>query len=275
MKVFKKALWVISILSLVIWAGSAVLIHAEELSGTINIAGSTSVQPLSDELAKAFMAKYPKVKVFVQGGGSGAGIKAAMTGTADIGSSSRELESGEKGLNEFPIAMDGIAVIVHPSNKKVKDLTMDELKGIFGGKITNWKKLGGANAKIVIVNREAGSGTRGAFEEMVMGKNSPLSNDCLVQASTGAVKSTVAITPEAIGYISMGYIDNTVKAIKVDGFTANEDNVKAKNYKIARPFLYLTKSKPTGLVKAYLDFVLGPEGQKIVAKEYLPVKPLK
>lgn len=271
----KRSLLILAIVSLMVWAGSAVLIHAEDLSGSITITGSTSVQPLSDELAKAFMAKYPNVKVLVQGGGSGAGIKAAISGTTDIGSSSRELESSEKVLNEFMIATDGIAVIVHPSNKKIKDLSFDDLKGIFGGKITNWKKLGGPNSKIVVVNREAGSGTRGAFEELVMGKNNPLTDNCLVQASTGAVKSTVAITPEAIGYISMGYLDSSVKAVKVEGFTANEDNVKAKNYKISRPFLYLTKTKPTGLVKAYLDFVMSNEGQKIVAKDYLPIKPVK
>lgn len=268
----KKVVLFLVVLAMLVWSGSALLTHAEGLSGTITIAGSTSVQPLSDELAKAFMAKNPNVKVFVQGGGSGAGIKAAMAGTADIGASSRELESSEKGLNEVQIATDGIAVVVNPSNKRIKNLTMEQLKGIFSGKIKKWSQVGGGKGKVVVVNREAGSGTRGAFEELVMGKNSHLTNNCLIQASTGAVKSTIAITPEAIGYISMGYLDKTVKAVKVEGFTANEENVKAKNYKIARPFLYLTKSKPTGVVKAYLDFVLSPEGQKIVAKDYLSVK---
>lgn len=272
---FKKAFLTVAIVSMLLWAGSAVLIHAEDLSGTITIAGSTSVQPLSDELAKAFMAKHPNVKVLVQGGGSGAGIKAAQTGTADIGSSSRELEANEKGLNEIQIATDGIAIIVHPSNKDVNNLTIDQLKGIFSGKLTNWEQVGGKSLKIIVVNREDGSGTRGAFVDLVMGKNNPLTSDCLVQASTGAVRSTVAITPEAVGYISMGFVDSTIRPVKVEGFFANEENIKTKSYKIARPFLYLTKEKPAGLVKAYLDFVLSADGQKIVAKEYLPVTNVK
>lgn len=270
----KKMLFFVAILGLLVWAGSAVFTQAEDLSGSITIAGSTSVQPLSDELAKAFIAKHPNVKIFVQGGGSGAGIKAAMNGTADIGASSRELKDSEQGLNEITIAKDGIAVVVNPKNK-IKDLSMEQIKSIFAGKTTDWKAIDGKKGKIIIVNREAGSGTRGAFEEIVMDKENPLTNDCLVQASTGAVKSTIAITKEAIGYISLGALDSSVKSITVNGIAVTEPNIINKSYKISRPFLYLTKSQPTGVVKAYIDFVLSPEGQKIVAKEFIAVKSIK
>ena len=264
---FKKALVFFVMLSLLLCVS---LIQATELTGTITVAGSTSVQPLSDELAKVFMAKNPKVKVFVQGGGSSAGTKAAMNGTADIGAASRELKSSEKGLFETVIAKDGISVVVNPKNE-VKELSLEQIKAIFAGKIINWKEVGGQNMKIVVVNREAGSGTRGAFEEIIMGKDA-VTNDCLIQASTGAVKSTVSITKEAIGYISLGALDKTVKPLIVEGYEASEKNILDNKYKIARPFIYVTKSAPTGIVKAYIDFILSNEGQKIVAKDFIPVK---
>ncbi len=248
------------------------IILAAPLKGSIQIVGSTSVQPLAEELAQAFMAKNKNVKIFVQGGGSGAGIKAAMTGTADIGTSSRELEPTETGVVETVIAKDGIAIIVNKSNA-VTDLTLDQLQKIYSGAITNWKEVGGPNMKIQVVNREAGSGTRGAFEEIVL-KPAKLSNtsDCLVQASTGAVQQTVAITKEAIGYVSLGSLDKTaVKPLTLNGVECNEKNIMAKTYKVQRPFLMLTKTTPTGVVKAFLDWVVGPEGQKIVGKEFITV----
>ncbi len=239
-------------------------------SGTINIVGSTSVQPLAEELAQAYMAKNKDVKIFVQGGGSGAGIKAAMTGTADIGSSSRELNPEETGIHETTIAKDGIAIIVNKSNS-VGNLTVDQLKKIYAGEYTNWKQVGGPDQSIVVINREAGSGTRGAFEEIVLGKT-PNTNKCLVQASTGAVQQSVSITKEAIGYISLGSLDvKAVKALTIDGVEVNEKNILAKKYKIQRPFLLLTKNAPAGVVKQFLDWVVSAEGQKIVAKEYITV----
>ena len=248
------------------------VIMAAPLKGSIQIVGSTSVQPLAEELAQAFMAKNKNVKIFVQGGGSGAGIKAAMTGTADIGNSSRELTASETGIFETVIAKDGIAIVVNKANP-VTNLTMEQLQKIYSGAITNWKEVGGTDMNIQVVNREAGSGTRGAFEEIVLhpAKIQNTSN-CLVQASTGAVQQTVAITKEAIGYISLGALDKSaVKAATIDGVECNEKNILVKIYKIQRPFLMLTKTAPTGVVKAFLDWVTGPEGQKIVAKEYITV----
>jgi phosphate transport system substrate-binding protein len=250
---------------------SAVILAAP-LKGSIQIVGSTSVQPLAEELAQAFMAKNKDVKIFVQGGGSGAGIKAAMTGTADIGSSSRELEPTETGVVETVIAKDGIAVILNKANA-VTNLTLEQLQKIYSGAVTNWKEVGGTDMKIQVVNREAGSGTRGAFEELVLNP-AKLENtsNCLVQASTGAVQQTVAITKEAIGYISLGSLDKSaVKAVTLNGIECTEKNILAKTYKLQRPFLLLTKTAPTGVVKAFLDWVVGPEGQKIVGKEYITI----
>ncbi|MBB6216708.1 phosphate binding protein [Anaerosolibacter carboniphilus] len=242
------------------------------------IAGSTSVQPLSDELAAEFMKKNPGIKIEVQGGGSSVGIKAAQDGIADIGASSRELKKEEQTVKEFEIALDGIAVVVNTSND-VADLSMDQIKKVFTGEITNWKEVGGKDKQIVVVSREDGSGTRGAFIEItgIQGKDAAgktvdnTSKNSLVQPSTGAVKQTVASTPDAIGYVSLGSLDNAVKAVKVEGVPCTEANIKAKKYKIYRPFLYLTKSAPTGAVKQFIDFALSAEGQKIVAKEYITV----
>ncbi len=242
------------------------------LSGTINIAGSTSVQPLSEELADAFMKKNPAVKINVAGGGSSAGIKAAQDGAADIGASSRELKPEEKGtVQEFMIAKDGIAVIVHPSNG-VSALTIDQIRRIFAGEITNWKEVGGKDAPINVFTREEGSGTRGAFEEIVMGKDKKITGKAGVQNATGAVRTAVERDENAIGYISLGSLNEKVKALAVDGVKPSEEAVLNGTYKISRPFLYLTKGAPTGVVKAYIDFVLGPEGQKIVGEKYVPVR---
>ncbi|MGE5551185.1 MAG: phosphate ABC transporter substrate-binding protein [Bacteroidota bacterium] len=256
-------------------AGMAVTIAigvnaAGQSKGSISIVGSTSVQPLAEELATAFMQANPQVRITVAGGGSGAGIKAVKAGQAEIGTSSRELESEERsGLTETVIARDGIAVIVHPKNS-VTNLNLDQVAGIYSGRIKTWQAVGGANAQIVLVSREAGSGTRSAFEELVLGKT-PVAANLIVQGSTGAVRQTVAISKNAIGYISMGQLDRTVRAVRINGTAATESNVLNKTYAVSRPFLFLTKGPAKGVVKAFLDFVLGPKGQAIVAKEFVPV----
>jgi phosphate transport system substrate-binding protein len=175
-------------------------------------------------------------------------------------------------VKEFVIAKDGIAVIVNPANEVV-DLKMEDIKKIFAGEITNWKDVGGKDAPINVISREDGSGTRGAFEEIVLGEAKLVAN-ATIQNSTGAVKSAVASDPNAIGYASLGSVlgATDVKTVKVDGVEATAENVKSGSFKISRPFLYLTKSDPQGLVKAYLDWVLSEEGQKIVAEEYISVK---
>ncbi|ADQ07289.1 phosphate binding protein [Caldicellulosiruptor hydrothermalis 108] len=271
---FKKSfalVVVLSLLSLLLFGCKNVGNEAQKSKNSITVAGSTSVQPLADDLAKAFMEKHPDTKIEVQGGGSGVGIKSAKDGVADIGTSSRELKPEEKGLHEYKIAIDGIAIVVHPSNP-IDNLSADQIKDIYTGKIKNWKDVGGKDAQIVVVTREEGSGTRGAFEELVMGGSS-ISDSAVVQPSTGAVKQSVSQDPNAIGYISMGVLDSSVKAVKIEGVEATEDNVKNGKYKLQRPFLFLTKDEPQGLVKEFIDFALSNEGQTIVEKyHYIKVK---
>jgi phosphate transport system substrate-binding protein len=250
------------------------------LEGTVVIAGSTSVQPLSEELAAAFMDINPNASIEVQGGGSGVGIKSANEGVADIGASSRDLKDEEKaGLTEYLIAKDGIAIIVN-SSVNVTDLSLEKIKGIFTGEITNWKELGGADKAITVVSREAGSGTRGAFIAITgietkdaNGENVDLTTDkSLIQPSQGAVMQTVANSPDSIGYTSIGSLNDTVKTITVEGVEPTDENIVSGTYKMARPFIYITKGTESELAKAYIDFVLSAEGQAIVSADYVSVQ---
>ncbi len=244
---------------------------AAKTQGAVNIVGSTSVQPLAEELAKAYMKLNPQVRITVAGGGSGAGIKAVREGKAELGSSSRELAPEEEtGLTATAIARDGIAVIVNNGNN-VAGMSMVQLAKVYSGQTANWKELGGQKAPIVLIGREAGSGTRGAFEELVLGKNHTPAGAMLIQGSTGAVRQTVAITKNAIGYTSMGAVNDSVKALKVNGVQPSEANVLNKTYPLSRPFLLLSKGAPQGAIKSFLDWVLSPAGQAIVAKEFVPV----
>ena len=244
-----------------------------ELSGTITEAGSTTVQPLAEKLAAAFTAKNPKVKVTVQGGGSSVGIKSTAEGTIDIGAASRELTVEEETMViTHVLAKDGIAIVIHPTNS-VNNLTKAQVKDIFAGVITNWKDVGGVDSPINIVSREEGSGTRGAFEELVMGKDAQISATAILQPSNGALRTTVAGDPDAIGFLSFGYLDASVKALSIDGVAGMPDNAKNGTYPIVRPLLFLTKTEPTGLVKAFLDFCTSDEGQKLIVDEgYLSIK---
>lgn len=241
---------------------------------SITVNGSTSVQPLAEELAQAFKAKDPNVTIDIQGGGSGVGIKSAMDGVVDIGMSSRELKTEEKSLKEFKLAIDGIAVIVNPANG-INDLSMEQIRKIYSGEISDWSEAGGKAGKITIVTREEGSGTRGAFIELTGlevkegdKKVDKTVTSAITQGSTGAVMTTVSGDPNAIGFASYGSVrDNTdIKLISVDGQVCSEENLYSGSYKISRPFLMLTKADPTGLSKDFLDYVLSAEGQEIVAK---------
>ncbi len=251
-----------------------------EVSGKVVIAGSTSVQPLSEELAAVFMDINPGITIEIQGGGSGVGVKAATDKIADFGASSRNLKDEEKAniTDEYVIAKDGIAVIAN-SAVSVEDITIEQAQKIFTGEITNWKELGGADAEIVVVSREEGSGTRGAFTEItkVLAKDASgnevdnTTGNALVQPSTGAVKQTVANTPNAIGYCSIGALDDSVKSVKIEGADATEANVLAGDYKISRPFIYIANGELSEAAKMYLDFVMSEEGQAIVAEDFIPV----
>lgn len=231
-------------------------------SGSLTTAGSTSVQPVSELLAEGFMLKYSGTTIYVQGGGSSTGIQAASEGVAEIGASSRDLKPEEKHLVEHVIGIDGIVIVVHPSSP-VEDISLEQIKEIYAGNITDWSEVGGPGGSIVVVTREEGSGTRGAFEEIVMGKDL-ISDRAIVQNSTGAVRTTVASDPNAIGYISLAALNDEVKDIKVDGVPGTKENILSQAYKVARPFIYVTKEEPAGLTKDFLGFVLSPEGQDIV-----------
>lgn len=239
-----------------------------DLSGSISMVGSTSMEKLANALSEAFMEEYPDVTVTAEFVGSGAGIEAVTNGTADIGNSSRSLKDEEKaaGVVENVVAIDGIAVCVDPANE-VADLTKEQLTNIYNGTITNWKEVGGADEPIIVIGREAGSGTRGAFEELV-----DLQDACKYANeldSTGAVIAKVASTPGAIGYASLDALDDSVKALSLEGVEATAENIKAGNYFLSRPFVMATKGEISGqndLVQAWFDFVLGDEGQQVASE---------
>ncbi|MCL4501512.1 MAG: phosphate ABC transporter substrate-binding protein [Deltaproteobacteria bacterium] len=231
------------------------------------VAGSTSVQPFAEKLAEIFMQQEQDFRVDVQGGGSSAGIQAAIQGAANLGASSRELIGPEKQLVEIPIAYDGIAVIVHPSNP-ITNLSVAQIKQIFTGQITNWQNLGQMPREIDAINREEGSGTREAFEHLVMGK-SEVSPAAMVQDSNGAVREIVAGDPNAIGYISAGLVDNRVKALTIDGVAPTPENIKNHTYQLRRRFLLVSKQAPDAACKKFIDFILSPQGQQILEKEGL------
>lgn len=238
-----------------------------DLSGTIALAGSTSMEKLANAVAESFMEKYPNVTVTAEFTGSSAGIESLLAGSADIGDASRALKDSEKeaGAVENIVAIDGIAVVTDTDNA-VADLTKDQLISIYTGQTTNWSELGGADEAIVVVGREAGSGTRGAFEELL-----DIADQCTYANeldSTGAVMAKVASTPGAIGYVSLDVVDDTVKAFSLEGVEATADNIKAGNYFLSRPFVMATKgeiSEQNELVQALFDYLSSDEGKSVIA----------
>lgn len=245
-------------------------------NSTVSVSGSTTVQPLAEKLAEAFMTENSGVRIDVQGGGSSVGVKAAGEGTSDIGMASREIKESE--LAEFPnlevfvIARDGIAIIAHP-DVPVSDLSVEQVRDIFSGKINNWKDLGGEDEFIIVVSREEGSGTRGAFEELVMDEDALIAGTAILQPSNGSIRTTVSTTPYSIGYLSFGYLDETVKSISINGIAPTEPNAADGSYPIVRPLNMLTNGEPAGAVRAFLDFILSEAGQKLVVEDgYIPVK---
>jgi phosphate transport system substrate-binding protein len=244
-------------------------------AGGITVAGSTSVQPFAEMLAEEYMVLHPTETVNVQGGGSSAGVEAAQSGAALIGMTSRELKGDEKSLVAIEIARDAIAVVVHPTNPTV-NLSIEQVRGIFGGQIVKWSEVGGPDRIIVVVTREEGSGTRSAFQDLVMSNKIDIDPGALVQDSNGAVRQLVSSDPNAIGYISLGLVNNEVKPVSLDGIPPSAENVNSGTYRLVRPFLFILKHPPEGEGKAYIDYVLSPAGQKSLAHEGLlsPAPPM-
>jgi len=255
-----------------VWACALCLLFAfaagcQKPQGGLTVVGSTSVQPFAEVLAEEYMARHSQGKIYVQGGGSSAGIQAVRTEAAEVGMSSRALLPEEKDLIGVPIAYDAIAIIVHPSNP-LTNLSMEQIKRIFSREITNWGEAGGRAHPITLVTREEGSGTRESFQHLIMGKTE-ISLAALVQDSNGAIRQVVADDPNAIGYISLGLVNDRVKALKIDNIDATVENIKRHQYKFVRPFLFVFKASPQGLAKNFLDYILSPEGQKLLVQEGL------
>lgn len=234
------------------------------------IAGSTSMQPIIEELAEFYMVKNPVYNISVQGGGSSSGIEAALSGVAALGMSSRPLKEDEKGLQVIEVAKDAIAIIVHPSNP-VTDLSLNELRGIFSERIKNWKEVGGIPGRINVVTREEGSGTRGAFEEMVMGEEA-ISPAAVVQDSSGAVREIVSLDKNAVGYISLGIADGTVKLISLDRVKPNLRMIAIGRYKLVRPFLFVYKGKLPQRVQTFVAYIRSDESADSIREAgFIPI----
>ena len=253
-------LW--SLLLLLLLAGGC-----QRSKAGITVAGSTSVEPFAELLAEEYMILHPGSHIYVQGGGSTAGIEAVRTGTAHIGMASRSLVGEEKDLHAVTIARDAIAVIIHPSNP-AGNVTAEQIVQIFSGKLESWKELGGRPKRIVLVTREEGSGTREAFQKLVMGQEE-ISLEALVQDSNGAIRQVVASDPNAIGYISLGLVNTKVKALRISGVEPNLANIEKGKYNLVRPFLFVFKGKPNGEAADFLEFVLSAQAQMLLAKEGL------
>src|SRR3989339_173658 len=284
---YGKKIAVVSLISFFL-AGTA---KAEDLKGSIQIKGSDTMVNLGQAWAEEFSRKNPGVNAAVTGGGSGTGISAMISGTADIAISSRTMKEKEinkakqNGIEPFEIksALDGLAVVAHPSNP-VSQLTIDQLSDIFTGKIKNWKEVGGNNLPIVILSREVNSGTHVYFKEHVLRKGdekSPeeFSPSALLMPSSQAIAEEVSQNPNAIGYYGMGYISPKQKVIAIAKDKGSAyiapgiENVQDASYPISRPLLLYTRGQPQGIVKAFVDFALSAEGQEIVKNtDFVPLK---
>ncbi len=265
----KKTILLLIVLSLL-----TMLVGCGEKKGKITMSGSTTVLPIAQACAEAFMDKNPGVNISVRGGGSSIGIKDIMAGTVQIGNASRaakqkEIDAAKKDgieLNQIIVANDGIAMIVHPSNP-IKNLTQQQIIDIYTGKITNWNQLGGNDQNIVVISRDTASGTYEIFHKKAIKKNKVMPGSQML-ASNNAVVTSVKDTPGAIGYAGLGYVEgkSTIKAVTVDGTECTIPNVVSEKYLISRKLNMYTNGKPEGITKEFIDFILSDEGQDIVEK---------
>ncbi len=242
-------------------------------SAEIIVTGSTTILPIAEIAAEDFTDQHPGTRVLVSGVGSSAGIESVTRGSSDIGTSSRDLKPAEEelGLIDTPIAIDSIAVIVHPSNP-VDALTSEQVRQIFSGEITNWSEVGGEDREIGLVNRDEASGTREAFHKIVMG-DSKFDRSAAVLPGTGQVRSVVANAEIAVGYISLGFATSDVKVLAIDGVVPTPETVRSGEYPIQRTLHFFTDGEPTGLALEYIDFILSEEVQEGVVRDagFLPI----
>lgn len=252
----------IKITGLLMAAGSLVLAGCGKPRENITMAGSTAFQPFAEKLAEQYSTTHPEVNVTVQGGGSSLGIKSTLSGAAQIGMADLvALPAEAASLKSLVVARDGIAVVLNPANP-VRELTLDQVRNIFTGRTRNWKDVGGADHPIAVISREAGSGTRTSFEQII--GNFKLTPEALIQDSNGTIRETVANDANAIGYLSHGLISDKIKPIPVDGFPCDEKEIMAGHYKLVRPVFLVHNAATSPACQAFLDYVMSEEGQKLI-----------
>lgn len=243
---------------------------ARPLSPELTLSGSTSLQPLAEKWAEAYSARHPGLTIAVQGGGSTAGVQAAISGAAQIGMVSRALTRSERAtVRGVTVARDGIALIVHPSNP-LSDVTLDQARDLYAGRIGSWAALRAERLAVTLITREEGSGTRAAFEALVM-RGARIAAGALVQDSTGAVRQMVGGDPAAIGYISLGLVDSSVKALRLEGVAPVEANIDRATYPLTRPFLFALRGRSGPEVSSFIAWINGPDGEALTRHEgFLP-----
>lgn len=255
-------------------ASAASLDSFAGLEGTIRIAGGTAHIPVMNDAAKAIMTAHPEIRITVEGGGSGIGVQKVGEGLADIGNTGRPLSEAEiakYGLKSYPFALDGVAVLIHPENP-ISGLSAQQVKDIFAGSVQNWQAVGGKEGGIHLFTRDEASGTREVFWEKLLNKGS-IAAAANVVASNGAMKTAISQDKDAIGYAGIGHVDNSVKAVALNGVTASQENAMNGKYPVVRMLYMNTKGEPSKLVKAFIDYILSPDGIALSRKHgYLPLK---
>ena len=276
MKVTKVILSLVAVAALTLFVGCDNKTETKGtsgLSGKLTMSGSTTVLPIAQACAEEFMNQNPNVNISVRGGGSSIGIKDIMAGAVEIGNASRDakdkeiIQAKQKGIDLYQniVANDGIAVIVNPKNT-IAHLSLEQIQAIYTGKITNWKDLGGPDMNIVVISRDTSSGTYEVFYEIAMKKQNIMPS-CTMVASNNAAVTSVKDTPGAIAYAGLGYLSSSIKPVQVNGIDPTFKNILSGAYPIARKLNMYTNGAPKGLAKAFMNFVLSPEGQNIVEKQ--------
>ncbi|MCU7496415.1 MAG: phosphate ABC transporter substrate-binding protein [Ignavibacteria bacterium] len=260
-----------AVIASIVFVASIAAFGCGKSATSVTLAGSTAFQPFAERLAEQYMESHNGVNITVQGGGSAVGIQSANSGAAQIGMADMvQLPDEAKGLTPVIVARDGVAIVVNPKNP-ITNLTTEQVRDIFNGKITNWKQLGGNDAPITVVSREAGSGTRSSFEKII--GSIQLKKDALIQDSNGTIRETVSNDPNAVSYLSHGMINEKVKPLTLDGIQSSVENIVNGTYKLSRPIFLLVKGNIQGEIKNFIDYVLSPEGQKTIKDNgLLPAK---